>query len=330
MVAQLNKSPRQLLCLALSFGLSLCLATGAPAQTGTAGNATTTRTGPYAPEAIKHYNRGLELHQSGFLNDAIKEYQEALAKDDRLEQAYSNLGIIFTAQKSYLKATEAFDKALSLQPNRVTSLNGLASVLYARGQVEQAIEKWKKAIEINPRFASAYFNMANAFEADKKPMEARENYWRSIQLAPDMAEAYYKLGSLLNKESHPAQAEVLLARCVELSPESEWARDARKQLQLLESRFKVEEGGQRKSRAEVLKEKPPKEETEVKGKNKTTSAKLTENKKSKEEGSNQEQSGKRGFSLKPFGKKKDAQQEQKMKIFTPSASQDQDLKPQAN
>jgi hypothetical protein len=46
----------------------------------------------YSAEAIKHYNKGLEFHQSGFFEKAVSEYKLAIASDDRLEQAYSNLG----------------------------------------------------------------------------------------------------------------------------------------------------------------------------------------------------------------------------------------------
>ena len=98
----------------------------------------------YSAEAVKHYNTGLKLHQSGYLQKAIEEYKLAIASDDTLEQAYSNLGLIYISQKSYALAQEAFDKALKLKPNRPTSLNGLASVLYARGQTAPAIENGRK------------------------------------------------------------------------------------------------------------------------------------------------------------------------------------------
>jgi tetratricopeptide (TPR) repeat protein len=278
---------------------------------------------PYNPEAVKHYNKGLDLHHAGFLNKAIEEYQAALAKDDRLEQAYSNLGLIYTAQKNYLKATEAFDKALALKPDRATSLNGLASVLYARKQFDAAIEKWKRALELNPRFASAYFNMGTAYESESKFDEALSNYWKSIEMAPDMGEAYYRLGSLLNKMKHPAQAEVMLTRFVEIEPESETAREARKQLLAISNAFRKEDGIFRRSRLETLKEKPVKvEESEEEKK-----------KREKEEKAAKKGNGGLKFGLGKFGKKnksddkpndkagekseEKAGQNQKMRVFQP-------------
>lgn len=228
----------------VAIALSLCM--NAPAHCQEEDNQAAASPEPakkgYSAEAVKHYNTGLKLHQSGYLQKAIEEYKQAIAADDSLEQAYSNLGLIYISQKSYALAQEAFDKALRLKPNRPTSLNGLASVLYARGQTAPAIEKWQKAVEVDPRFASAYFNMGTALEAQKKTQEALKVYFKAVSIAPDMADAFYHMGNLFNKEKHPAQALILLRRSVDLAPESEFARDARKQIASIETQFAKESG----------------------------------------------------------------------------------------
>ncbi len=198
----------------------------------------------YDPEAVKHYNKGLELQNSGFFNKAAEEYRFAIKADDRLEQAYSNLGLVYIAQKNYPRAREAFDRALALKPNRPTSLNGLASVLYAQNQWDLAIEQWKKAIHFNPRFAPAYSNMGAAFEHQKSYAEALDAYVKAVTINPgaDMADAYYHIGLLMIKLGHPAQALVQLEHAVILSPESEFARDARKHITTIKDNY-AKQGG---------------------------------------------------------------------------------------
>jgi tetratricopeptide (TPR) repeat protein len=192
---------------------------------------------PYAEAAVKHYNRGVELHQSGFLNQAITEYRSAIEAEPRMEEAHSNLGLIYAAQRNYTKAIEAFNKALSLKPARPKTLNGLGTVLYARGKVQEAMEKWKQAIAIDPQFASAYYNMGNALESEKDYPGALDAYVKAIRIDPSMADAYYRIGTIFNKEKHAAQASVLLAKAVELSPDAEFARDAKRQLDGLKNQF---------------------------------------------------------------------------------------------
>lgn len=197
-------------------------------------------TRPYAEEAFKRYNRGVELHQAGFLNQAIAEYKGAIEADGRMEEAWSNLGGIYAAQKSYPKAMEAFEKALQLKPDRPTTLNGYGTVLYARGKTTEAKEKWKQAVQIEPGFASAYYNMGNALEGEKDVMTALAYYYLAIQANPNMADAYYRMGNLMQKDGHSAAAKVLLQKSTDLSPDAEFSRDAKKQITVIDTELSAD------------------------------------------------------------------------------------------
>ncbi|MBS1955648.1 MAG: tetratricopeptide repeat protein [Cyanobacteria bacterium SZAS-4] len=209
----------------------------APAASAASGNADTR---PYAEEAFKRYNRGVELHQAGFLNQAIAEYKGAIEADARMEEAWSNLGGIYAAQRSYPKAMEAFEKALQLKPDRPTTLNGYGTVLYARGKTTEAKEKWKQAVQIEPGFASAYYNMGNALEGEKDVMTALAYYYLAIQANPNMADAYYRMGNLMQKDGHSAAAKVLLQRSTDLSPDAEFSRDAKKQIAAIDTELSAD------------------------------------------------------------------------------------------
>lgn len=191
----------------------------------------------YKDEAVRHYNRGHDLHKQGFFNQAITEYKAALAADDRMEEAYTNLGLIYAAQKNYPKATEAFKKSLAINPNRTNALNGLGTVLYAKNKFAEAMEQWKKAVEIDPRFASAYFNMGNALETEKDYKGAVDAYVSAIAISPTLADAYYHVGSIYAKEKHPAQAIVLFQKAIDLQPAADFVRDAKTTMSRLDAEF---------------------------------------------------------------------------------------------
>jgi tetratricopeptide (TPR) repeat protein len=129
---------------------------------------------PYAKDAVNHYNAGVEAHQHGFVSRAVTEYKAAIEADNRMEEAYSNLGVIYAAQHSYDKALECFQRALQLVPNRSTTLNGLGSILYGMGRVDEAIEKWRRVIEIDPNFKAAYYNLAKALKETGHGDEAQK------------------------------------------------------------------------------------------------------------------------------------------------------------
>jgi tetratricopeptide (TPR) repeat protein len=221
--------------LALALTLALCTFTQVRAADAADTTSGAEAKHSYSEEAIRHYNRGHDLHQQGFFNQAIAEYKAALVADDRMEEAYTNLGLIYAAQRNYNKAIDSFRKSLELNPNRPNALNGLGTVLYAKNKFSEAMEKWKEAVKIDPKFASAYYNMGNALENEKDMRAAVDAYVNAISINPAMADAYYRVGSIYAKQKHLAQARLLLAKAVELEPTAEFCRDAKKTLSSIES-----------------------------------------------------------------------------------------------
>lgn len=215
----------------------------------------------YSEEAIRHYNRGHDLHQQGFFNQAIAEYKAALVADDRMEEAYTNLGLIYAAQRNYTKAIESFRKSLALNPHRPNALNGLATVLYAKNKVPEAMEKWKEAVKLDPNFASAFYNMGNAMENEKDLHGAVDAYVHALSINAAMADAYYRVGSIFAKQKHLAQARILLSRAVQLEPTAEFSRDAKKMLSSMEGDL-VNSSEQHEVKMNVI--APPASETATK------------------------------------------------------------------
>lgn len=105
---------------------------------------------PYASEAFHHYNRAVELHQAGFIDQAELEYLAAVESDDRMEEAWSNLGGIYASKKEYSKALKVLDKALKIRYDRPTTLNAYGTALLGLDRIEEAIEKFNAALRIAP------------------------------------------------------------------------------------------------------------------------------------------------------------------------------------
>ncbi len=192
------------------------------------------KTGPYSFEAVKHYNRAVELHKAGFLSQAIEEYKLAINADDRLEEAYSNLGILYVSQHNYDKAILAFQKALELKPNRPTTLNGLATTLYANGKLDEAKKRWLEVIKISPKFSSAYYNLGNVFDNEKNYLQAENYYLRAIDVNPKMTDAYYRLGNLLLKLKYIPQAKLFYVKANEINPTSELSKDIQRKINAID------------------------------------------------------------------------------------------------
>lgn len=217
---------------------------------------------PFNPAAVRDYNQGVELQQQGFLNQAIQKYKSAIEADDRLEQAFCNIGLIYIAQRNFAKASDAFKKAIVLKPSNPFSLNGMGSVLYSKGKVADAMEKWQKAIEVDPNFYSAYFNMANAWKNEKDAQKALENYVLTIKTNPNMADAYYEVGLIFAKQKHAAQAICMLNKAMQLQPDGEFVAEAKKQVTALDGLMGKDDPADGEVKMNIVAPAPaPKEET---------------------------------------------------------------------
>jgi hypothetical protein len=79
---------------------------------------------------------------------------------------------------------------------------------------------------------------APPFESQKKYDEALAVYVKAVTIAPDMADAFYHMGSLVEQaESTQPKLSCSCAKAVDLAAESEFARDARKQILTIENQF---------------------------------------------------------------------------------------------
>src|SRR5581483_3476613 len=64
-----------------------------------------------------------QLIQSGQLNQAKNVIDEEIRRDSSNVEAYNLLGIIFTNEKNYTEALDAFQQALKLNPNSTSTHN---------------------------------------------------------------------------------------------------------------------------------------------------------------------------------------------------------------
>ncbi len=98
--------------------------------------------------AMAWYNKGVELNTHSDKNKAIEAYERALSIDPNLIGAWCNIGAVLYAKGIVGKALESYEKALKINPNYVSALYGKGTVLNAIGLRKEAREIIAKAEEI--------------------------------------------------------------------------------------------------------------------------------------------------------------------------------------
>lgn len=100
----------------------------------------------------------------------------------------------------------AYDKALELDPDHVSTLNNKGIILARLKRFDEAIECYDRAIEIDPKYANAWYNKANTLRnfgqslidnAHENRSTAPKMINKSIGLF-DLAEKCYDKGDMLS------------------------------------------------------------------------------------------------------------------------------------
>ncbi|KAI5647006.1 tetratricopeptide repeat domain-containing protein [Phthorimaea operculella] len=104
-----------------------------------------------------------------------------------------------TPNSSVFEAEECYNKALSLCPLHVDTLNNLGNVKREQGKIEEATKLYQKALEVFPNFAATHSNLASLLQQQGKLYEALKHYSKAIYIQPNFADAYSNMGNTLRE-----------------------------------------------------------------------------------------------------------------------------------
>ena len=76
-----------------------------------------------AADAKSYFNRGLTYHKKGQYDQAISEYNRAIAINPRYAKAYSNRGAAYMDKGQHDRAISDFTKAIEINPKLALARN---------------------------------------------------------------------------------------------------------------------------------------------------------------------------------------------------------------
>lgn len=113
-----------------------------------------------APNALEtHRARGLVLEFTTNYEEAVAEFEAAIAQNPYIADLYIYLGRNYRALGDYPKAIRAFTSASTLNPTDPLPLTYLSRTYFIQGEFASAIQYAEKAIENNPTDPYLYGNL---------------------------------------------------------------------------------------------------------------------------------------------------------------------------
>ena len=133
--------------------------------------------------SMAHNNLGRVLLTSGRAQEAVSEFQLAVASDPENAEAHNNLGVIWLRGDRAEAARKEFERALAISPAYAAARANLASALLQLGQVNEAIRNYKMALEISPGDLAAQVNLGDALFRVGQAEEGRRYHALAIAQA---------------------------------------------------------------------------------------------------------------------------------------------------
>jgi protein O-mannosyl-transferase len=166
-----------------------------------------------------HYSLGVTLHVSGAIDQAMAEYQKALAIRPDHAEAHGHLGIALQQRGRREEAIAEYRKALEIMPDYTDAHNNLGAALLETGKIDEAIPHFRQALSGNPYLAQAHSSLGQALADRGQIDEAVTHYQAALQIQPNAERAHYRLGLALRRQGRAAEAAVQFHQAIQLRPD---------------------------------------------------------------------------------------------------------------
>ena len=134
------------------------------------------------------------------------------------------------------QAIEAYDHALSIDPQKVDALLNCGTLCYEEGNLKKAAEYFMRALQVDSENALAHFNLGSVLEEVGRLEAARLHLRNAVRLDPSYPDAHYNLAFVCEKLDARKEAQRHWQAYVTLDPASPWCGYARQRLAGAKSR----------------------------------------------------------------------------------------------
>lgn len=165
-----------------------------------------------------HIRRGNRHYHAGEYADAITDYNQAIALDPKLAEAYNNRGAANNNLGKYAEAIADYDQAITLDPKDAVAYSNRGAANNHLGKYAEAIADCTQAIALDPKDAGAYNNRGIAYRNLGKYAEAIADYDQAITLGPELTATYHNRGLARYYLKQYSAAVEDFTKAIELAP----------------------------------------------------------------------------------------------------------------
>lgn len=157
-------------------------------------------------------------------DDAVKELEAAAQADPKLPFVHFNLGMAYVHKQDYDRAREEFHKDIALEPDVPFAYEQLGSLESTAGNEDEAAKNYRSALKIDPQRISSLMGLAKIEEHQQHYAAALTELDQVIRLDSGAASARYLRGQLLVRMGRDKEGREELASATRMLNEQRAAR----------------------------------------------------------------------------------------------------------
>ena len=169
--------------------------------------------------ATAYYFAGNSFVSDGHFDEAIVQYQKALALWPDSPDANAGLGNVFFQKRQIDQAIVQYQKALEIKPHMAETCNNLGDCFLQKGRLDDAIVQYQNALEIMPGFPEAHANLGFCLLREGRVDGAIIQYQKAVDLQPNFPQAYNNLGNAFRLNGNGREAVAAYQKAIEQQPE---------------------------------------------------------------------------------------------------------------
>jgi len=144
-----------------------------------------------------HYMLGLSAWKSGDLTKSEQAFEQALTVDPQHVKSLVNLSRVLIEQKRPDEAVARLSRAAEIDPESTEVYRLLGRTYYTQGKTDEAVSAYRRAIELNELDAWSMNNLGLIFLESERADEALPLLTKATELRPEVAVFHNNLGMAL-------------------------------------------------------------------------------------------------------------------------------------
>lgn len=166
--------------------------------------------------AKAYFIKGSIYRESGDTAKAISSLITATEQDNRYDQAFFDIGVLYAARKNPV-ALDYYDNALKINPVNFDALYAKAKFYQDINKIDEAINQYNYLLSKDKTYFAALYNLgAIQLELKNDPKKSINYFTDAIKLKADYLEAYFARGYAYSKIGDKESAKADYKMCLQL------------------------------------------------------------------------------------------------------------------